>query len=274
MFLLFDIGGTKTRMALAKDGRTFSQPEIFATPSRLQEALPVFKRLAQLKIKTVVGGIAGLLDKNKTQLARGPHLKGWEGQPLKPELQKIFKAKIYLENDTALVGLGEARYGAGQDYRIVAYLTISTGIGGVRIVDGKIDKNALGFEPGHSLILDCRDCKNFKDCQNFVELEDLISGSAIENGYGQKPEEIKDKRFWNKIAKILALGVYNTILYWSPEAVILGGSMMKSIPLAQVQLQLRQFNKILPQLPTVKKAKLGDLGGLYGALAYLKTLSN
>ena len=58
----------------------------------------------------------------------------------------------YLANDSDLDGLGEATVGAGKGFNIVAYITVSTGIGGVRIVGGKIDVSTYGFEPGHQII--------------------------------------------------------------------------------------------------------------------------
>jgi glucokinase len=52
-------------------------------------------------------------------------------------------------------GLGEAVFGAGKGREIVVYMTISTGVGGARIVGGKIDASAMGFEPGHQIIDAC-----------------------------------------------------------------------------------------------------------------------
>ena len=57
-----------------------------------------------------------------------------------------------IANDTAVVGLGEAHRGAGIGYNIVTYITVSTGVGGTRIVDGRIDRRIYGFEPGHQTI--------------------------------------------------------------------------------------------------------------------------
>ena len=179
-------------------------------------------------------------------------------------MRKIFHAPVFLENDAALAGLGEAVFGAGKGKKIVAYLTISTGVGGCRIVDGKIDENSQGFEPGHQII--------FSD-KNIITLENLVSGTAIEKKYGKKPYEIFDVKIWNNVANNLAYGLHNVAVLWSPDIIILGGSMMKKIgiPVERVKFHLSKILNIFPKPPLIKKSKLGDLAGLYGALAHLKS---
>ena len=88
-------------------------------------------------------------------------------------------------------------------------------------------------------------------------------------------ENLIDKDFWEKVSRVLAVGLNNTIVHWSPDVVILGGSMMKKIgvPFDRVEAHLRQIIKIYPEIPPLKKSKLGDLGGLYGALAYINQQS-
>src|SRR6185437_2466030 len=103
-------------------------------------------------ITQAAGGIAGVLNKAKDQLLNAPNLVNWINQPLGQSLSDIVSVSVKLENDASLGGLGEATYGSGQGYKIVGYLTIGTGVGGTRIVNGRIDQNALGFEPGHQTI--------------------------------------------------------------------------------------------------------------------------
>ncbi|HWR57864.1 MAG TPA: hypothetical protein VN328_03155, partial [Thermodesulfovibrionales bacterium] len=64
----------------------------------------------------------------------------------------------------------------------------------------------------------------------------------------------------------------NTIVHWSPDIVILGGSVAGKIPLGRVRFHLRRIMKIFPKLPPIEKAVLGDVGGLYGALHFLRRL--
>ena len=92
---------------------------------------------------------------------------------------------------------------------------------------------------------------------------------------GKKPKEITDPAFWDDMARVLAIGINNTIVHWSPDVVVLGGSMITgepAIPVDATERYLHDMLKVYPQLPPVKKSELGDHGGLWGALEYAKTL--
>jgi predicted NBD/HSP70 family sugar kinase len=257
--VLFDIGATKIRMAYSVDGEIFEEPRVFETPKSYEEGLKLFietaKELANgREIKKIIGGMSRSID-------------GWTPEKLKNDLGKVFGASVYIENDAAIVGLGEANWGAGKGFEIVAYITVSTGVGGARIIDGKIDERAIGFEPGKQIV-DMEEGFN-------KTLEELISGKALKERTGKHPKDITDEDVWDEHAKILAVGLNNIIVEWSPNCVVLGGSMITgnpSIPLDKTEKYLKEILKIFPKLPIIKKAELGDFGGLYGALAYLKNL--
>ncbi len=276
MYILFDIGGTKMRIAFSPDGNAFDEPKVIPTPQNFDQGMAAFeaavRELAgENKIRAAAGGIAGPINRDKTELVNSPHISGWIRRPLKRELQKILDAPAYLENDAAMAGLGEATYGQGKGKEIVVYITVSTGIGGVRIVDGAVDRSAMGFEPGHQIIdasgTLCPECRSVPGY-----FERYASGSAIESRYGKKPYEIKDPSVWEEEARLLAYGLNNTIVHWSPDMVILGGSVMQGVSLERVRFHLRTVLKIFPEPPLIGEAVLGDFGGLYGALQLLKRI--
>lgn len=269
MYLVFDIGGSKARFATSSDGKTLGKSKIVPTPKEFQEGLQAIKQAAdQLvggqKIDGIAGGVAGPLDKDKTMLVKSPHIGGWVNKPLKLELENIFNCSVNLENDANLAALGEAIFGAGRGKNIVAYLTISTGVGGGRVVDGKIDENSLGFEPGHQIIVPDG---NLCNCGGRGHLETYIGGAYIEKKYHQKGENIKDPKIWDEIANYLAVGLNNVAVFWSPDIIVLGGSVMQSMPLDSVKTQLKEVLTIFPTPPELALSSLGDFAGLYGALA-------
>lgn len=260
---------------VATDKEKFiGEPIVVLTPKSFEEGIETLKNIIGNiangeKIEAIVGGIAGPLDQKKTMLMSSPNLSGWVGHDIKQTLSTAYNVPVFLENDAAFVGLGEAHFGAGRDYPIVVYLTISTGVGGVRIVNGSIDASSMGFEPGHQIIdLDNTLCPT---CDG-NDLEAYVSGAAVEKRFGKKPYEIHDSAIWEEIAKFLAYGLNNTILHWSPDVVVLGGSMMNEvgIPIDKVREYLREILKIFPQMPEIKKSELADFGGLYGALSYIR----
>lgn len=277
MYIVFDIGGTKMRIARSKDGKAFDRYTIQPTPSEFDRGVEVFKEMAEglldgERVRGIAGGIAGPILQDRSGLADAQNLAGWARKPLRAALQEAFGAPVILENDTAVVGLGEARVGAGKGEDIVMYVTVSTGVGGVRIAHGAIDRNALGFEPGHQII-DINALASFcPGCGESGHLEGYISGKAFERKYGKKPFEVLDRSAWEEAARYLGAGLTNSILHWSPDLVVLGGSMITGdpgIPLDRVEFYVKKYLTIFPCVPKIKKATLGDLGGLHGSLVLL-----
>ncbi|MEK7555880.1 MAG: ROK family protein [Patescibacteria group bacterium] len=276
MYILFDIGGTKMRLALSRDGKSFGDPAIVDTPQKFEDGIALFQEIALALaggelILSMAGGIAGVFDKEKGMLVNSPNLPDWVGKPLREELEKRCDASVFIENDSAIVGLGEALAQTGERYDIVAYITVGTGVGGSRIVGGKIDEAAIGFEPGHQIIDPdntlCPECEG-------NDLESYVSGVAVGKRYGMKPYEITEKALWEEtLPKFLAYGLNDTIVHWSPDVVVLGGSMIVGDPAISVEATeryLKELMHIFPTIPVIKKATLGAVGGLHGALAYLK----
>jgi len=277
-FLVFDIGGTNLRLAISRDGRQFGAQETFARPTDFEEGLALIARFCQKNgggtgFEGGAGCIAGVLSANQETLVNSPNIKGWQGKPLKKSLEQVFGTPVMLGNDADTAGLGEAVYGAGKDSNIVVYLTISTGVGGTRIVEKSVDVNAWGFEPGHQIIeMNGKACS----CGGKGHLEGYISGTAVQQETGKKPYDITDNAFWQEKAKFLAIGLHNTIMHWSPDMVVLGGSMMKQvgIPLDSVRAHLQKLNTMFSSLPRIEQCAFGDDSGLYGALVLLNKIGD
>ncbi len=272
-YVLFDIGGTKTRVAVSEDLQSFGKVETFHTPNDFNKGVQLIvekaKQLALNPVRGVCGGIRGPLDDQKHGIVYDSVLTAWIDQPLVPVLEKKLNASVQLENDAALAGLGEAHFGAGKGFDIIAYHTISTGVGGVKIEYGKIDDYHMGFEPGRQVL----DIDHTILGDNIEPtLENLVSGTAVEERMGIKPYEIpQDDAIWDQLALYLAHGLRNTILYWSPDVLVLGGSMIVGEPRIRLDDIIRHTNAVLGdsiECPLIVDAQLGDQGGLYGAMAH------
>lgn len=269
MHILFDLGKTKTRVAGTRSFDSFIDPRIFDTPKKYEDAISLIAKTAQEiagvdGIDSIGGGLGGPLEKNKKALVEGVNFPGWGGRLFADDLSFALRgAPVYLENDSALVGLGEAVYGAGRDFEIAAYITVSTGLGGARIVKKKIDINSHGFEPGWQVLALSGEEKYASD---------FLSGNAVEKATGKKPYETTDHAFWDEKARILAHFLNNVIVMWSPDVIVIGGSMMKEIgiPIPATEKYLKEIFKIFPDVPPIKKAELESIGGLWGAMEFLK----
>lgn len=269
MHILFDLGKTKIRIAGTRSFDSFIEPRIFDTPKKYEDTISLIAKTAREiagadSIDSLGGGLGGPLEKNKKALVEGVNFPDWGGRLFAGDLSFAMDGvPVYLENDSALVGLGEAVYGAGRDVEIVAYITVSTGLGGVRIVERNIDISSHGFEPGWQVL-------SLSGEEKYAS--DFLSGNAVEKATGKKPYETTDPAFWDEKARILAHFLNNVIVMWSPDIVVLGGSMMKEIgiPVSATEKYLKEIFKIFPDIPPIKKAELGDIGGLWGAMEFLK----
>ncbi len=195
-----DLGGTQIRTAVLRGAELLSRVALLigedTAPERviprifnaIQQALDQ----AQTTLDRVAGiGIAapGPLDNRTGIIYAPPNIPGWDRVPLRDIFEKHLspagqrgdtsqKIPIFVENDANAAGLGEYMFGAGRGCLHMVYLTISTGIGGGVIVDGKILEGANGIaaELGHMTIdLHGGRCK----CGNYGCLEYLASGTAI-----------------------------------------------------------------------------------------------
>lgn len=274
MYLLGDIGGTKTRLIFCKSKKDLKQQrlKIFSTPQNYREFLKSLKNFVNSnfhflkKTRKAVFGFAGVFDEKKEKLIYAPNLKDYENRNLKKDLERILNCEVILENDAALAGIGEGNFGVGKNFDVFGYLTLSTGVGGVKIVKARtdannktrIDANSFGFEPGHSFIF----LSNGEEIVP-VEIEELIGGKNIEKIFGKKPEMIKDKKFWLGIERLLSVFLINTALFWSVEAIIIGGGMIKSLNIKRLRFYFKKFQPFRIKTK-ILKSKLDDLSSIYG----------
>lgn len=184
-----DLGGTQIRTAVLQGPKLRSRvsiptgenpaperviPRIFAAIQRaLDEAGVTLAQIAGIGVAT-----PGPLNNQTGVIYSPPNLPGWNSVPLRDIFQKNYNLPIFIENDANAAGLGEYMFGAGRGSKDMIYLTISTGIGGGIIIDGKIIEGASGTagELGHMTIdMHSKRCT----CGNIGCLEYLASGTAI-----------------------------------------------------------------------------------------------
>lgn len=273
-YIIFDIGGTNTRVTVSKDLKSFEKPIKFKTPINFKEGMEKIteaaKELESGNISGACGAVRGVLSEERDFIAHDDVLEKWVEEPLVETLSKKLNTKVVIENDAALAGLGEAHFGAGKGSEIMVYHTISTGVGGAKIENGNIDSYHLGFEPGKQ-VLDIDRTILGEDV--IPTLENLVSGAAVEERTGSKPYDIpQEDAIWDQLANYLAHGLRNTVYYWSPDTIVLGGSMITGdpvIPITNIEKHLALLLEEGIDAPAIRQAKLKDDSGLYGAMVLL-----
>lgn len=304
-----DLGGTRFRVCLARPDGTVLERRSWPTEA---EAGPesVINRLAEAILsftepegkERVIGvglGAPGPLNPWEGVIIRPPNLPGWDRVPLRDLMVARLNLPVYLGNDANLAALGEFHFGAGRGVRHVVYMTVSTGIGGGVIVDGRLLLGSTGLagEIGHMTIDPSGPRCN---CGNFGCLEALASGTAIareararlregaptllaqlahgdpdnvdaamvENAARQG--DVFAATLMHQVAEYIGIGVVNVLHLFDPEMVIIGGGVSRAGTLIfdpiedtiqrRAMVGYRNRARVVP-------AELGDDAGLMGAVA-------
>jgi glucokinase len=184
-----DLGGTQIRTAVLHGGKLLSRISLLCgenpTPERIIPRM--FQSVEQalsnagVNLEQIAGigiGAPGPLNSHTGIVYCPPNLPGWINVPLSSLFVEHFERPIYIENDANAAALGEYMFGAGRGSKEMVYLTVSTGIGGGVISDGKIIEGVRGTaaELGHMTIDMYGERCN---CGNIGCLEAVASGTAI-----------------------------------------------------------------------------------------------
>jgi glucokinase len=251
---------------------------------------------AGLPIGAVGIGCGGPLDSERGVLLAPLHLPGWRDVPVVQLASDAFARPAALENDATAAAAGEHRFGAGAGTRHMVYLTLSTGVGGGVIVDGRLYRGAMGNggELGH-VTVDCngRPCRG---CGRLGCLEAYASGTSIGERAAEALSVAEEPsilaalerptaadvaaaardgdplavRLWDETVAALACGLTSIVNLFEPELVVLGGGVTRvgEQLLSPVRMEV-QANAVRPAgspLAIVQSA-LGDHVGIVGAAA-------
>ncbi len=267
MYIVCDIGGTYTRVGFSQDlVSLIMHKKIPSHPKGDEGVQHVFHIIRSSRldmgdsVKGIVVGFPGRLTKNGS-IHYAPHLPGWEGLPLEEMFKKEYACPLFLENDSALCGLGEAQRGAGRGCDRVAFVSVGTGVGGALVVRGHIQHGEYNVEPGHMIM---------SNEGPLVTLDGRISGSALERRGGYHNKQVAQK--------LLAHGLRNVTVMWDPDCIVLGGGLIRAdvYDVDEVRAEFESCMNVTgrkpmyPELPLIRKAQLGDEMGLYGGLEYMR----
>jgi glucokinase len=162
LLLALDFGGTKHTAAVISPGqrqwqahqRAFSPPNADAsTDLKIMTSL-AHEVLAGEKPTAIGVSFGGPVDFKTGTVRLSHHVPGWENIELQRLLESEFGATASVDNDANVAALGEHRFGAGQGYNSLLYITVSTGVGGGWILNGQPWRGAGGMagEIGHTVV--------------------------------------------------------------------------------------------------------------------------
>lgn len=148
-----DLGGTNVRAAVVTEEGTIlsemkTKTEAKQGPDYVVNKIIVLVRevIKDYDISGIGIGFPGPIDGINNEIIMSTNIPGMSNYPVTKKLEEVFKVPVYIDNDANVAGLAEALVGAGKMYPSTYYVTISTGIGGAFIVNGKV----VGGKHGHA----------------------------------------------------------------------------------------------------------------------------
>ncbi|MCA1588022.1 MAG: ROK family protein [Chloroflexi bacterium] len=308
--LAIDLGGTQIRAAVITPDlkvharqaiQTADERGVQSVVTRICElAVAVREEAARAGLPEPIGvGISapGPLDPWRGVVVSPPNLSGWRGVPLADPVEEALALPTFLERDTNVAVLAEWRYGAGQGARNVIYITVSTGVGGGIVAEGRpiIGPDGTAGEVGHLTVeIDGPAC----GCGRLGHVEAIGSGTALARearallAAGTAPilarlaesaPEVDAKllgqaadagdsacldaleRAWLAIGA----GCASLVNALNPEVIVIGGAIAEHRPrvleVARAEIVARAFEVPARRVRVVRPA-LGDDVSLIGAL--------
>lgn len=262
--------------------------------------------LAGAQLLGVGVGSTGPVDALSGVIVNPGTLPGWLNVPLVAWLEQRFGVPAFLDNDAAVAALGEYWMGAGRGVSRLYAVTVGTGIGTSCVIDGQTYRGAGGFHPegGHQII---DPSGPLCYCGAHGCWESFASGTAIARSARQTAAkhpgsglaaQVAGNLEWidarmvaeaalqgdpiaaaviGRAAEYFSLGLFNLLMLYFPEVIVLSGGVMHSSQLFMPAIQ-RALQNATPYLPTrqvdVRLAQLGYYAGIYGAAyAILKRVS-
>jgi glucokinase len=252
-----DLGGSRIRVARLDPDLNILERQETATlaeegPDRVIGRISDLIRALLPKDGTPVMGIGvsspGPLNPFTGVVLAPPNLPGWHSIPLAQILQDAFDVPAYVGNDANVAVLAEAARGAAKGCKHAIYITLSTGIGGGVLIDGRLllGKEGFGAEIGHTiLVVDGRVSSLEKEAagpaiarQTRVRIA-RGEQSVIKQMVGGELARI-DSRIVSEAARqgdelalsivrrtgwIIGLGMVSLLHLFNPEIIVFGGSV-------------------------------------------------
>ncbi|MGB9679993.1 MAG: ROK family protein [Thermoanaerobacteraceae bacterium] len=306
-----DLGGTKISTGIINEKGellniikipTMAEQGPTTVIERIYKSVLMVLEKAKLNISDLKGigiGSPGPIDAKKGIIIDPPNLPGWNNINIVDILSDYFNLKVKLENDANAAAIAEHLFGAGRKTDNFVYITVSTGIGGGVIIDGKLynGANSNAAEIGHHTI-------NFEgprcNCGNYGCFEAYASGTAIakfakegiNNGVKTKiidlsvnndikaehifeAASLKDKfaeELVNNEAFYLGIGISNIMAFYSPGRIAIGGGLSNQWDMfydKMMETIRKRALKSNANICEVVKSELGSSVGVIGAAALI-----
>jgi glucokinase len=280
--LAVDVGGTRLRAGLVDEAGKVMHRQSMRTPAdegadavvaAIASACRAVIAAAGARKDLKLGLCApGPLDARRGIALATPTIKGFTDFPLRQAVEEALGLPVVIENDGPCAALGEWLCGAGQGVRNFVFVTVSTGIGGGIVSEGRLLRGKLGLA-GHIGHIPVRpDGGNICFCGQRGCWEAEASGTALERkaraaGFAGLAEALSNAAFAEDAARAIALGLVAVTHVLDPERIVIGGGVANAFPVLAPLLRAHMDARVLPPFRGIEivPAALGDDSGLAGA---------
>ena len=299
--LALDLGGTQLRTAVAMPDGTLVARRAEPTPRDADAMVETAERALRTAMSEArAAGVTtspralgisapGPLDPINGVLIDPPNLdrRLW-GFALAPTLGDALGVEAILERDTQVAALAEGEFGAARGIRDYVYLTVSTGIGGGVVIDGRLMRgpDALAGELGHMTVdMDGPAC----GCGARGHLEAISSGTGIARAAEAKGlgdisaaqvaalEDAGDEtaaQIMNYARRAFAAALVSIVDVFNSTRIVVGGGIAigqgdRLLSPAREAVAQYSFRRQAARVEVVP-AQLGDDVGLIGSLSLVR----
>lgn len=271
--LVIDLGATNLRVAIVDEKYCIINKRKCHTDKNKDIAFTIYTELKKMKfekpLEAVVVGVAGSIDFKNNIIRDLPNLKIKE-YDLHTALFKLFKVPIKIINDASLAAVGE--YLNYKEEKVFQYITISSGIGGALIYQGKLFQGNNGFEQEIGRIL--VNGEKFETLCSANALKNRLLKENIDEEYASSALMSKKENYKKVVSEWLddlSIGISSITKVINPGIIVFGGGLGVYLDYFKNGL-LQRLEKELPidviSDLRLEKAKYGDDSGLIGG-AYL-----
>ncbi len=275
-----EAGGTKMVCAIGNEQGEISERISIPTVSPEETMPQMIAFFREHHIEALGVGCFGPINPVKGTATYGyitstPKL-AWQEYNIVGAFEEALGCPVGFDTDVNASMLGEATFGIAKGLDSCIYVTIGTGVGVGVYINGGLLHGMMHPEAGHILLQRhpsdsyAGKCPFHGNC-----LEGLAAGPAIEERWGAKGIELKDRREgWELEAYYIAQACVNFTLVYSPRRIILGGGVMHQeqlFPLVRQQYEeLMAGYVVTPELENLNRyivpCSLGDNQGVMGCL--------
>ena len=277
-----DIGGTKTLVALVAGGQVLAERVLRTQRNAPPEVwLEDIARAAsdwRGQYDAVGSAVTGVVVAGRWSAMNPQTLCVPENFALADTLAERFAMPVHCCNDAQAAAWGEHRFGAGRGEDLV-FITVSTGIGGGAVIDGKLLRGRAGLACSAGLTR----AGNSLDAPRVEAVAggQGIAAAARAAGFEQDAREVfaaaaRGRTWAQDIVAMSADAVANLLvnlqLLFDPPAMVLGGGVGLAPGYIEA-LRTRMSAQPSGSRPDLRLAALGRHAGVIGAAALARMKS-